>query len=72
MYAGVAVEPSLLGPILEIHLCVRAVVLAVVRVRVRVRANQANLTLTRRSACVSEQLYWPWFVSLHMRQRPPG
>ena len=42
LYAGVVVEPSLLGPILEIHLRIRAVVLAVVRVRVRVRANQAN------------------------------
>ena len=31
LYAGVVVEPSLLGPILEIHLRIRAVVLAVVR-----------------------------------------
>ena len=31
MYAGVVVEPSLLGPILEIHLRIRAVVIAVVR-----------------------------------------
>ena len=31
LYAGVVVEPSLLGPILEIHLRIRAVVRAVVR-----------------------------------------